>query len=40
MMIENYKFSDIIKLGERIEEDIKNGMVINFEASQATNKDL
>ncbi|XP_070015692.1 uncharacterized protein [Nicotiana sylvestris] len=28
MLIEGQKFSDIIKLGERIEEGIKNGMVI------------
>jgi len=39
MVIENHKFSDIIKLGERIEEEIKSGMVTNFEALQATNKD-
>ncbi|XP_033511834.2 uncharacterized protein [Nicotiana tomentosiformis] len=32
MVIENHKFSDIIKLGERIEEGIKTGMVTNFEA--------
>ncbi|XP_070057783.1 uncharacterized protein [Nicotiana tomentosiformis] len=38
MVIENHKFPDIIKLGERIEEGIKNGMVTNFEALQATNK--
>ncbi|XP_070004591.1 uncharacterized protein [Nicotiana sylvestris] len=40
MVIENHKFSDIIKLGERIEEGIKSGMVSNFEALQATNKAL
>ena len=40
MMIESHKFSDIIKLGERIEEGIKSGMVTNFEALQATNKAL
>ncbi|XP_070015119.1 uncharacterized protein [Nicotiana sylvestris] len=40
MVIKNYKFSDIIKLGERIEEGIKSGMVTNFEALQATNKAL
>nr|XP_016436540.1 PREDICTED: uncharacterized protein LOC107762681 [Nicotiana tabacum] len=34
------KFSDNIKLGERIEEGIKNGMVTNFEALQAKNKAL
>ncbi|XP_070025115.1 uncharacterized protein [Nicotiana sylvestris] len=38
MVIENHKFSNIIKLGERIEEGIKSGMVTNFEAFQATNK--
>ncbi|XP_070040829.1 uncharacterized protein [Nicotiana tomentosiformis] len=32
MVIENYKFSDIIKLGERIEEGMKIGMVTHFEA--------
>ncbi|XP_070002718.1 uncharacterized protein [Nicotiana sylvestris] len=32
MLIEGQKFSDIIKLGERIEEGIKNGMVTNLEA--------
>ncbi|XP_070046250.1 uncharacterized protein [Nicotiana tomentosiformis] len=40
MVIENHKFSDIIKLGERIEEGIKSGMVTNFEALQARNKAL
>ncbi|XP_070005824.1 uncharacterized protein [Nicotiana sylvestris] len=40
IVIENHKFSDIIKLGERIEERIKSGMVKNFEALQATNKGL
>ncbi|XP_070005246.1 uncharacterized protein [Nicotiana sylvestris] len=40
MIIGNHKFSDNIKLGERIEEEIKNGMVTNFEALQATNKVL
>jgi len=40
MVIENHKFSDIIKLGKRIEEGIKSGMVTNFEALQATNKAL
>ncbi|XP_070021440.1 uncharacterized protein [Nicotiana sylvestris] len=38
MLIEGQKFSDIIKLGERIEEGIKNGMVTNLKALQATNK--
>ncbi|XP_070014834.1 uncharacterized protein [Nicotiana sylvestris] len=32
MLIEGQKFSDIIKLGERIEEGIKNGMVTNLES--------
>ncbi|XP_070010127.1 uncharacterized protein [Nicotiana sylvestris] len=40
MLIESQKFSDIIKLGENIEEGIKSGMVTNFEALQATNKAL
>ncbi|XP_070029685.1 uncharacterized protein [Nicotiana sylvestris] len=40
MVIENHKFFDIIKLGERIEEGIKRGIVTNFEALQATNKAL
>ncbi|XP_070019778.1 uncharacterized protein [Nicotiana sylvestris] len=40
MLIEGQKFFDIIKLGERIEEGIKNGMVTNLEALQATNKAL
>ncbi|XP_070050040.1 uncharacterized protein [Nicotiana tomentosiformis] len=40
MVIEKHKFSDIIKLGERIEEGIKSGMMTNFEALQATNKAL
>ncbi|XP_070008381.1 uncharacterized protein [Nicotiana sylvestris] len=40
MVIENHKFSDIIKLEERIEEGIKSGMVTNFEALQAINKAL
>ncbi|XP_075103410.1 uncharacterized protein LOC142177997 [Nicotiana tabacum] len=40
MLIDNHKFSDIIKLGERKEEGINNGMVTNFEALQATNKSL
>ncbi|XP_070039827.1 uncharacterized protein [Nicotiana tomentosiformis] len=40
MVIENHKFSDIIKLGERIEEGIKSKMVTNFEALHATNKAL
>uniref|UniRef100_A0A1S4CGL8 Retrotransposon gag domain-containing protein n=1 Tax=Nicotiana tabacum TaxID=4097 RepID=A0A1S4CGL8_TOBAC len=40
MLIEGQKFSDVIKLGERIEEGIKNGMVTNLDALQATNKAL
>lgn len=40
MVIENYKFSNIIKLGKRIEEGIKSVMVTNFETLQATNKTL
>ncbi|XP_070042731.1 uncharacterized protein [Nicotiana tomentosiformis] len=40
MVTENHKFSDIIKLGERIEEGIKSGMLTNFEALQATIKAL
>ncbi|XP_070019498.1 uncharacterized protein [Nicotiana sylvestris] len=40
MLIEGRKFSDIIKLGERIEEGIKYGMVTNLEALQTTNKAL
>nr|XP_009803302.1 PREDICTED: uncharacterized protein LOC104248698 [Nicotiana sylvestris] len=40
MVIENHKFSNIIKLGERIEEGTKSEMVTNFEALQATNKAL
>nr|XP_016481091.1 PREDICTED: uncharacterized protein LOC107802157 [Nicotiana tabacum] len=40
MVIENHKISDVIKLGERIEEGIKSGMVPNFEALHATNKAL
>jgi len=40
MLIENQKFSHIIKLGERIEEGIKSGTITNLEALQATNKAL
>ncbi|XP_070008964.1 uncharacterized protein [Nicotiana sylvestris] len=40
MLIEIQKFFDIIKLGERIEEGIKSGMVTNFKALEATNKAL
>ncbi|XP_070019836.1 uncharacterized protein [Nicotiana sylvestris] len=35
MVIENHKFYDIIKLGERIEEGIKSGMIMNFDSLQA-----
>ncbi|XP_070036203.1 uncharacterized protein [Nicotiana tomentosiformis] len=38
MVIENHKFSDIIKLGERMEEGIKSEIVTNFEVLQDTNK--
>ncbi|XP_070046885.1 uncharacterized protein [Nicotiana tomentosiformis] len=40
MVIKNHKFSDIIKMGERIEEGSKSGMVTNIEAMQDTNKAL
>ncbi|XP_070017099.1 uncharacterized protein [Nicotiana sylvestris] len=40
ILIEGQKFSDIIKFGERIKDGIKNGMVTNLEALQATNKAL
>ncbi|XP_070019764.1 uncharacterized protein [Nicotiana sylvestris] len=40
MVIENHKLSNIIKLGERIEEGIKSRMVTNLEALQGTNKAL
>ncbi|XP_070039732.1 uncharacterized protein [Nicotiana tomentosiformis] len=40
MVIENHKFSNIIKLGERIEKGIKSGMLTNVEALQATIKAL
>ncbi|XP_070030264.1 uncharacterized protein [Nicotiana sylvestris] len=40
MVIENHKFSDIIKLGERIEEVIKSRTVTKIEALQAINKAL
>ncbi|XP_070017520.1 uncharacterized protein [Nicotiana sylvestris] len=36
IVIENHKFSNIIKLEERIEEGIKSGMVTNFIALLAT----
>jgi len=38
--MKNHKFSDIIRLRERIEEGIKCGMVTNLKALQATNKTL
>ncbi|XP_070021745.1 uncharacterized protein [Nicotiana sylvestris] len=40
MVIDNNKFPDIIKLGERIEKGIKIGMVMIFEPLQATIKVL
>ncbi|KAG5568779.1 hypothetical protein H5410_064206 [Solanum commersonii] len=40
MLVTEKSFADIIKLGERIEEGIKNGTIINLEALQATNKAL
>nr|XP_009781341.1 PREDICTED: uncharacterized protein LOC104230270 [Nicotiana sylvestris] len=40
MVIENHKFSYIVNLGERIEKEIKSGMMTNIEALQATNKSL
>ncbi|KAG5617085.1 hypothetical protein H5410_016909 [Solanum commersonii] len=40
MLVAEKSFADIIKLGERIEEGIKNGTIINLEALQATNKAL
>ncbi|XP_070035969.1 uncharacterized protein [Nicotiana tomentosiformis] len=40
IVIENHKFSNIIKLVDRIEEGIKSGMGTNFEVLQATNKAL
>ncbi|KAG5619598.1 hypothetical protein H5410_004816 [Solanum commersonii] len=40
MLVAEKSFAEIIKLGERIEEDIKSGTIINLEALQATNKAL
>jgi len=40
MLIENHKFSNIIKLGKQIDESIKNDIVTNFEALQAINNAL
>jgi len=40
ILIEGKKFSNIIKLVERIKEGIKNGIVTNLKALQATNKAL
>ncbi|XP_004241095.1 uncharacterized protein [Solanum lycopersicum] len=40
MLVAEKSFAEIIKLGERIEEGIKNGTIINLEALQATNKAL
>ena len=40
MLLAEKSFAKNIKLGERIEEGIKNGTIINLEALQATNKAL
>ncbi|KAK4710126.1 hypothetical protein R3W88_004639 [Solanum pinnatisectum] len=40
MVVAEKSFAEIIKLGKRIEEGIKNGTIINLEALQATNKAL
>ncbi|KAG5572972.1 hypothetical protein H5410_062738 [Solanum commersonii] len=40
MLVVEKSFAEIIKLGERIEESIKSGTIINLEALQATNKAL
>ncbi|KAK4736933.1 hypothetical protein R3W88_000630 [Solanum pinnatisectum] len=40
MLVAEKSFTEIIKLGERIEEGIRNGTIINLEALQATNKAL
>ncbi|XP_010314424.2 uncharacterized protein [Solanum lycopersicum] len=40
MLVAKKSFAEIIKLGERIEEGIKNGTIINLEALQATKKAL
>ncbi|XP_049406209.1 uncharacterized protein LOC125869828 [Solanum stenotomum] len=40
MLVAEKSFAEIIKLGERIEEGIKSGTIINLEALQATNKAL
>ncbi|KAK4723775.1 hypothetical protein R3W88_026554 [Solanum pinnatisectum] len=40
MLVAEKSFAEIIRLGERIEEGIKNGTIINLEALQATNKAL
>ncbi|XP_069148037.1 uncharacterized protein [Solanum lycopersicum] len=40
MLVAEKSFDEIIKLGKRIEEGIKNGTIINLEALQATNKAL
>ena len=40
MLVAEKSFAEIIKLGERIEEGVKNGTIINLEALQATNKAL
>ena len=40
MLVTEKSFTEIIQLGERIDEGIKNGTIINLEALQATNKAL
>jgi len=40
MVIENHKFSGIIKFAQRIKYGIKSLIVTNFEALHATNKAL
>ncbi|KAK4736956.1 hypothetical protein R3W88_000653 [Solanum pinnatisectum] len=40
MLVAEKSFAEIIRLGERIEEGIRNGTIINLEALQATNKAL
>ncbi|KAK4737223.1 hypothetical protein R3W88_000920 [Solanum pinnatisectum] len=40
MLVAEKSFAETIRLGERIEEGIRNGTIINLEALQATNKAL
>lgn len=40
MLVVEKSFADMIKLGERVEEGIKNETIINLEALRATNKAL